>query len=191
MRLSAALAACTLALAGCTSASHLLASAQPVAQQIEVQIIADNYGVEAVPALPGPDNAEHPSLPIHNHCLFKLGLNLGELWYSFTGHPFVFALWIVRRDSAAVKHAVLKTLAAQLLDAKRLAYDSYEAIAAACLEKRWISAEALVEYWRTISYDLTPAHRTGLQTFYRFAAELGLLPREPKIILFTELTTEL
>jgi hypothetical protein len=44
-------------------------------------LIADNYGVEAVPALPGPDNAEHPSLPIHNHCLFKLGLNLGEIWW--------------------------------------------------------------------------------------------------------------
>jgi len=44
-------------------------------------LIADNYGVEAVPAKPGPDNAEHPSLPIHNHCLFKLGLNLGEIWW--------------------------------------------------------------------------------------------------------------
>ena len=29
----------------------------------------------------GPDDAEHPSLPIHNHCLFKLGLNLGEIWW--------------------------------------------------------------------------------------------------------------
>ena len=44
-------------------------------------LIADNYGVEAVPAKPGPDNAQHPSLPIHNHCLFKLGLNLGEIWW--------------------------------------------------------------------------------------------------------------
>lgn len=44
-------------------------------------LIADNYGVEAVPAKPGPDDAGHPSLPIHNHCLFKLGLNLGEIWW--------------------------------------------------------------------------------------------------------------
>lgn len=44
-------------------------------------LIADNYGVEAVPARPGPEDAEHPSLPIHNHCLFKLGLNLGEIWW--------------------------------------------------------------------------------------------------------------
>src|SRR5579883_2054179 len=43
-------------------------------------LIADNYGVEAVPARPGPAG-EHPMLPLHNHCLFKLGLNLGEIWW--------------------------------------------------------------------------------------------------------------
>jgi hypothetical protein len=44
-------------------------------------LIADNYGVEAVPAKPGPEGSEHASLPLHNHCLFKLGLNLGEIWW--------------------------------------------------------------------------------------------------------------
>jgi kynurenine formamidase len=43
-------------------------------------LIADNYGVEAVPSRPGGEH-EHASLPIHEHCLFKLGLHLGELWY--------------------------------------------------------------------------------------------------------------
>ncbi|HYM32154.1 MAG TPA: cyclase family protein [Candidatus Cybelea sp.] len=43
-------------------------------------LIADNYGVEAVPAKPGEGHL-HASLPIHEHCLFKLGLHLGELWY--------------------------------------------------------------------------------------------------------------
>ena len=43
-------------------------------------LIADNYGVEAFPALDaGP--GEQPALPLHRHCLFKLGLNLGEMWY--------------------------------------------------------------------------------------------------------------
>ncbi|MEQ4205158.1 cyclase family protein [Actinopolymorpha sp. B9G3] len=43
-------------------------------------LIADNYGVEAFPAKDGgPD--PHAALPIHHHCLFKLGLNLGEMWY--------------------------------------------------------------------------------------------------------------
>jgi len=45
-------------------------------------LIADNYAVERFPARPAPaDQAHHPLLPLHHHCLFKLGLPLGELWY--------------------------------------------------------------------------------------------------------------
>ncbi len=42
-------------------------------------LIADNYAVEAVPARPG--EGRHAALPLHQHCLFKLGIPLGELWY--------------------------------------------------------------------------------------------------------------
>ena len=42
-------------------------------------LIADNYGVETVPSLPG--SGSHAMLPLHEHCLFKLGVNLGELWH--------------------------------------------------------------------------------------------------------------
>lgn len=42
-------------------------------------IAADNYAVEAHPARPGPDCCA--ALPLHEHCLFKLGVHLGELWH--------------------------------------------------------------------------------------------------------------
>ncbi len=43
-------------------------------------LIADNYGVEERPYDFVGDG--HQALcPLHEHCLFKLGLNLGELWY--------------------------------------------------------------------------------------------------------------
>ncbi len=42
-------------------------------------LIADNYAVEAHPAshLDGCCSV----LPLHEHCLFKLGVHLGELWH--------------------------------------------------------------------------------------------------------------
>ena len=46
-----------------------------------------------MPAKPGPDDTRHPSLPIHNHCLFKLGLNLGEIWWLKD-----LALWLRDRN---------------------------------------------------------------------------------------------
>ncbi len=45
-----------------------------------VSLIADNYAVEASPSRPCEDD-HCASLPLHAHCLFKLGVNLGEIWY--------------------------------------------------------------------------------------------------------------
>ncbi|MCV0396738.1 MAG: cyclase family protein [Rhizobiaceae bacterium] len=43
-------------------------------------IAADNHAVEAYPAAPG-DGECCSSLPLHEHCLFKNGIHLGELWH--------------------------------------------------------------------------------------------------------------
>ncbi len=47
-----------------------------------VALIADSYGVEDVHG-GVPEGANEPAafLPLHELCLFKLGVNLGELWY--------------------------------------------------------------------------------------------------------------
>lgn len=42
-------------------------------------IASDNYAVEQFPAEPIGEPAS--ILPLHEHCLFKLGVQLGELWY--------------------------------------------------------------------------------------------------------------
>jgi hypothetical protein len=42
-------------------------------------LIADNYAVEAHPA--AARDMCCATLPLHEHCLFKLGIHLGELWH--------------------------------------------------------------------------------------------------------------
>jgi kynurenine formamidase len=43
-------------------------------------LAADNYAVELIPASPYKP-MPHAALPLHEHCLFKNGIHLGELWY--------------------------------------------------------------------------------------------------------------
>jgi kynurenine formamidase len=43
-------------------------------------IAADNYAVEEHPAC-ASDDLPHSSAPLHELCLFKLGIHLGELWH--------------------------------------------------------------------------------------------------------------
>lgn len=43
-------------------------------------LIADNYAVEIIPSSPFKPQP-HALMPIHEHCLFKNGIHLGEMWY--------------------------------------------------------------------------------------------------------------
>ena len=43
-------------------------------------LLADNYAVELIPtSLTKP--RPHASMPLHEHCIFKNGIHLGEMWY--------------------------------------------------------------------------------------------------------------
>ncbi len=62
-----------------------------VSQSGVAAIAADNYGVESFPyqrvydreqrGAPARDAERTPMIPLHELCLFKLGIPLGELWY--------------------------------------------------------------------------------------------------------------
>ncbi len=110
--------------------------------------------------------------------------DLGELWRALTGLPFVFALWIVTREAAETKGQEVRLLGRQLLAAKERAYETYGEIAEGCRDMAWLGRAGLVDYWRTISYDLTPQHIAGVRRFFAMAHELGLLPppRELRLI---------
>lgn len=110
--------------------------------------------------------------------------DLGELWLGFTGLPFVFALWIVTREAAYRNRREVQSLAAGLIAAKSRAYESFGSIADTCKEREWMGREALIDYWRTLSYDLTSRHLEGVATFFRYARELQLIREEPEIRLF-------
>lgn len=126
------------------------------------------------------DQALKGALEGGNHHVY----DLGELWHRATGLPFVFALWLVRRQAVERNPREVARLAADFVRAKRIAYDSYPAIAAQAPEREWIDSSVLVDYWRTISYDLTPAHLEGVRLFYSRAAELGVLTVAPEVRLY-------
>ncbi len=107
--------------------------------------------------------------------------DLGDLWYRNTGLPFVFALWIARKDSFYQKAQVLKRLIRDLQKAKTSALQNFAAIAVTLrplLLDRYsldITEEELISYWKGISYDLTEEHKKGLELFKKYSAELALL----------------
>lgn len=109
--------------------------------------------------------------------------DLGELWYTFTGRPFVFALWLLREDVLSRSADEVQLLHERLVASKLKALESFAAIAATLKQTIWTNSQFLISYWKVISYDLTQDHIEGLQLFYRAAAECGFIESEPQLRL--------
>jgi chorismate dehydratase len=98
--------------------------------------------------------------------------DLGEIWYEKTGLPFVFALWIVRRDIHD-KQELLNKFVRDLNAAKEIALKKIAEIAQHSPMKEFISEDEIISYWNKIDYNLTEDHKKGLDLFNRYLKELS------------------
>lgn len=110
--------------------------------------------------------------------------DLGALWYHFTGLPFVFALWIMRREAVEKYPDEVSALAMQLKATRDYAFDHLPEMAASLSVATGFSAVQLEDYWRGISYDLTDGHLEGLRLYFALCRKHGLLEREPGFHFF-------
>ncbi len=108
--------------------------------------------------------------------------DLGEIWHSWTGLPFVFALWLCTRSAVQERRDELIRLSERLQVAKLESRRYIEALAEYASEAEWLGKQRLIDYWRdNISYELGPSHLEGLKHFFRGCAELGLLATAPEL----------
>lgn len=110
--------------------------------------------------------------------------DLGELWHRFTGLPFVFALWILRRQAALEKPEEVRAFNAQVCESRRRAFSSLEALAEEAPERTWLGKERLAAYWRCMSYELSSEHLKGLERYFQLLLKYDLLPDRPEISFF-------
>ncbi len=101
--------------------------------------------------------------------------DLGELWDRFTGLPFVYALWLVRRDTFIKKKVLVERLSLDLLNAKLSVPVRFKKIAKHAPQRKWLSQKELIDYWQMISYDFTEDHLRGLRLFEKYCSPIGAL----------------
>lgn len=138
-----------------------------------LSLVSDPYlliGDDAMKAVKSYTKSDGPqSLHIYD---------LGEIWYKYTGLPFIFALWIVRNECLLEKKDLLERFIRDLDKAKELALKGLKKIASKYPEKDILTADELVSYWqKNISYDFSEEHKKGLSLFKKLSAELCLLNR--------------
>ena len=110
-------------------------------------------------------------------------LDLAEEWIRITGKPFVFAFWAVRADALPEVHPALDV--AGIFRESRdhgLEPASVDQIASEWAPRLNLSEDEVRTYLRqNIHYQLDAGCIQGLQLFYRYAAEVGVLPAAPDL----------
>ncbi len=111
--------------------------------------------------------------------------DLGALWYHFTGLPFVFALWLLRRDAVSKHFDEIARFTPQLKSARQRAFADLPALAAHYAENSGFSPAGLENYWQGIDYDLSDVHLEGLRLFFTLCEKHQLLDTVPDFHFFS------
>ena len=148
-------------------------------------LLRERYGADPVTEEMGPDLEEmlkdHDAAVMIGDRFMRapreglLVLDLAEEWHSWTGLPFVFALWLVREDApelplpGGVGPFFHRSLEAGMQHLSDIVDEAWRSIGWTKLEPR----EYLTE---NISYNLGEAERERLALFYEKAVRHGFAP---------------
>lgn len=112
--------------------------------------------------------------------------DLGTEWKSWTGLPFVFAVWAVRREYAESNPAGVAAVAEALNGS--LAYCRAHLDDISDYAARWeaFSAEKFRSYFDALQFRFEPRYREGLARFLGEAVAIGQLDHMPDVRVFGE-----
>lgn len=104
-------------------------------------------------------------------------MDLGQMWYDWTGLPFVFAMWVAHQD------ANIRGVSAALSEARNRGVSRLQQIAAAEAPGLGIT-EHLAHHYLTdnLHYHMTSAERSGLQLFHELASKHNLVDQNANLI---------
>ena len=103
--------------------------------------------------------------------------DLAEAWIAWTGTPFVFAVWAVRRtffsqypDAVFAAHRALKK-------SREWGFVHFDDVVRRSREKTELGEDLLRFYFSNLRYHLDEPAKKGMQLFLEYAAECGLLTK--------------
>jgi len=111
--------------------------------------------------------------------------DLGALWKEWTGLGMTFAVWAVNREAAHQKQEAIAEIADAFAASKRQGLSNLAPIVRdACFmiggtEAYWYG------YFRNLCYDFGERQQEGLNLYFRYAYELGLLPQQVRMELWS------
>ncbi|MGH7500103.1 MAG: menaquinone biosynthetic enzyme MqnA/MqnD family protein [Gemmatimonadales bacterium] len=104
---------------------------------------------------------------------YPVRLDLGAEWGSWTGLPFVFAVWAARREA---KLPAVQQVHERLLQSRAWGLAHLDELSADAARATGVSEPVCRAYLGDLDYALSYRHLAGLTDFFRRLAQDGLVP---------------
>lgn len=127
------------------------------------------------------------ALRLKDHPRYLYRWDLGEVWHRWTGLPFVFALWVIQRQSLERWNGALGNAVRALTSAKEWGLSHLEDICSEALKKGVLGMAELEDYYRALKFDLTDREQRGLERFYQYLAQIGEIGSNPRLEIYSPL----
>jgi len=101
--------------------------------------------------------------------------DLGAWWKEKTGLPFVFALWVVRREIALAHPEEVSLLAQDLLKSREISNELLEKMAREKYGTAFPDPESCLSYLKNLHYELGTDYLTGFRRFQEEMVAIGKL----------------
>ena len=111
-------------------------------------------------------------------------IDLGKMWHDFTGLGMTYAVVAVRKEAAERHHDTIAAVHHLMLESKRKSLLDPEPLVEQACEGLGGEPDYWRLYFRTLKYDFGERQQAGLRLFLKYAAQLGLLEREPELAFF-------
>jgi len=112
--------------------------------------------------------------------------DLSELWREWTGLPFCFALWQVRRSFSEMHPERVRIFCEELNANLRAGLSDPDRLIRGYPFPSEGDRRFAAGYLRNLEYHLSREMRQGLELFYEYAAEIGLIPEAPELLFFED-----
>ncbi len=129
------------------------------------------FGLSALPSA----ERRAPMTELYDHVY-----DLGTTWTSWTGLPFVFAVWVAQRTTS---NHVARLVHERLLESRDWGLAHLGELAHQAARATGVELSACEEYLSGLDYGLSGAHLEGITEFFRRLAEAGEVPGGPLAFL--------
>jgi chorismate dehydratase len=127
------------------------------------------------------------ALRLRNDPRYPFHMDLGEAWHSWTGLPFVFALWVVQRRTVERMHGNLGEAVQALHAAKAWGQSHLDEVCGIAARSGILDMKGLGSYYQALRFDLDDGEQRGLNRFFHYLKALGEITRMPQVEIFRPL----